>query len=69
MILAGRGGGSASSEGEDEIGDGEGHSEKSAGMGADIEEGWQQVRDGAVALQKEASSAVVLQRRIYAKQV
>ena len=33
--------GSALGEGEDEIGDGEGHSEKSAGVGADIEGGWQ----------------------------
>ena len=38
-------------------------------MGADIEEVWQQVRDGAVALQKEVSLAVVLQRRIYAEQM
>ena len=68
-----RGGGSASDEREDANGDDEGHSENSAAESADIEGGWQlqQVRCGAVVLQKRVSPVVVLQRciMVYAEQV
>ena len=53
---------SASSEGEDEIGGGGGHSEEGGSVDADADEGWQQVRDGAAALQQEISTALLLRR-------
>ena len=64
MVMAGGGGGSASSGEEGEI---EADGGRLAGD-TDANEGWQQVRDGAAALQQEASSAVVLQRAIFAGQ-
>ena len=59
-----RGGGSASNEGGGEVGADDGQSAEDT----EADEGWQQVRDGAAALQQETSSAVVLQRAIFAQQ-
>ena len=65
MAMAqGGGGGSASSEGGGEIEADDGQSAEDI----EADEGWQQVRDGAAALQQETSSAVVLQRAIFAEQ-